>query len=358
MFKPTSLRIDQEKKNREYLHGKFLRFGISFLDAATRGFSPFDIVLIGAPTSVGKTDLCVNIAMANLEDGRRVHYLALESEPNELEQRILYQTICQMYFADKHRPRLDRKLNPTDWAMGFYGAQLERYETEAREYVRQAYTQLHTFYKGAGTFTIDDLIFQMGAIADQTDLIIVDHLHFFDWEDENDNRAMKQILMKTRSLALELGKPVILVAHLRKRDRKFSELVPNVDEFHGSSDLTKVATKAITFSGGEMDDEGKRTVYFRICKNRRDNSVSQFIGRTKYDYKLRKYDEGFKLSKASLTEFEEIQHYPEWALESFRNAKPQGRGNHPHVFEREQSFAPEQNGQGFIPEGERNGAWD
>lgn len=314
-FLSSSSRFEIERINREAMYGKQLKFGVSFLDQATRGFFPNDLVLIGAPTGVGKTDLCVQIAHASLEAGRKVHYFALEAEENEIEQRLLYPMIAQMFYADPERPRLDRPLNLADWLVGFFHGQISSYEMAAESYCRTAYRNLHTFYKGE-KFGIDELTYHLGAIADETDLVIVDHLHYFDWEDTDDNRAIKEIAKKVRHLALDLGKPVILIAQLRKADKKRFELAPNEHEFMGSSDLAKTATKIITFSDGDLGEDGKLIRYFRICKNRKDNSICKYTARLKFDYKTRRYDEKFRLAKHYEPFKElEIENYPFWVGE-------------------------------------------
>lgn len=315
MFIPSSERILNEKIERHGLSGKLLKFGIKFLDDALRGILPNDLILLGAPTGIGKTELCVQIALANLGEGKRVHFIALEAEPYEIERRLIFPLIAEAYYQDKDRMKLERKLNMTDWMIGKFNDELSRYEENIYEYFVSAFKDLFTFYK-SGKFGVDEMIYNITSVCDQTDLIIIDHVHYFDWDDDNDNRAIKNIAKKVREVALEIGKPVILIAHLRKKDRGSKELCASADEFHGSSDLTKIATKIITIASAGLIDGDKYGTYFRIAKNRIDGSVTRFLARINFDYKRRKYEDEYKLGFSNSTKFEEVGDYPYWASDS------------------------------------------
>lgn len=333
MFEKSSDRIAEEKAIRQKIaKTEPLSFGVSFLDAATRGIFPSDLILLGAPTGIGKTELCVNIAMANIESGKRVHFIALEADRCEIERRIFYSFLAKAFFYDPNRPKLSGHLNMADWMLGKFNGQLDRYEKAVEEILEPGLAQLFTFYK-AKAFTHEDLIYNIGTVAEETDIIIVDHVHFFDWDETDDNRAIKQIAKTARDIVLEMGKPMVLVAHLRKRDRNNKDLCPGVDEFHGSSDLTKIATKAITIGSGGIDQDGSAVTYMRVCKNRLDGSTARYMARMKFNFQRRAYEEKFKLSWPG-DKFEEIADYPFWARE-FRepSSGPMG-GNHPPVSQR------------------------
>lgn len=315
MFIQASERILTEKVERQNLSGKLLKFGIKFLDDAFRGILPNDLILIGAPTGIGKTELCVQIALANLGEGKRVHFIALEAEPYEIERRLLFPLIADSYYQDANREKLSIKLNMTDWMVGTYGDTLLKYEEPICEYFKSAFKDLFTFYK-MEKFGIEEMIYNVTSVCDSTDLIIIDHVHYFDWDDENDNRAIKNIAKTVRQVALEIGKPVILIAHLRKRSANSDELCASADEFHGSSDLTKIATKIITIASAGLVEGDKYGTYFRIAKNRIDGSVTRFLARVNFDYKRRRYEEPYKLGFSTATKFEEIGDYPYWASDS------------------------------------------
>ncbi|MBA3916295.1 MAG: AAA family ATPase [Acidobacteriales bacterium] len=282
-----------------------------------RGIFPDDLILVGAPSGVGKTQLCCNIAHANLEDGKTVHYIALEASEHEIERRIKFPLVMDRYYGDPNRPHLG-KIEYTDWLLGRHAVELEPYETEAAEYFKHAYKGLHIHYK-ADRFDVNSLIESVTYCAKETDLIMIDHVHYFDLDDENENRGIKQIAKTVRTLALEEQRPIILVAHLRKRDRNNDDLVAGLDEFHGSSDLYKIATRVITLSPGKQTAGGDYETYFRIAKNRLDGGSTRFIGKEYFSPKEGGYEKGrYQIGWANQTRkegFAEIDRNlrPSWA---------------------------------------------
>ena len=319
MFKRISEYATAEREHRAKLLNNRMRFGVDFLDDALRGILTEDLVLLGAIPGSGKTELCCNIALANLEDGKKVHFISLESSEYEITSRMKYPLVSQRYHADPNRPKLESPLNFPDWLQGKYLTELKEYEDSANEYFKAAYQNLHLFEKG-NKFGIDELIQSILYCAEDTDLIIVDHIHYFDMdENENENRALKKIMKTARELCLEQGRPIVLVGHLRKPDRSNDDMVPDMNEFHGSSDLSKIATKVITMAPGKYTSAGTYETFFRTPKCRIDGGVSRFIGREFYNpkkgaYEKNRYEIGWAQQKRG-EDFEVIEPLftPTWA---------------------------------------------
>lgn len=315
MFVSAPLNSALETKKRKATLNKLLKFGIPFLDDALHGIFPSDSILLGAPSGMGKTQLCCNIANANLDEGKTVHYIALEAEEFEIESRLKYQFFAERFFGDPNRPRM--RMSFDIWMQGRHIEECETYESWANDMFEKSYPNLFLYQK-RDKFTVNDLIQQVLLNSEKTDLIIVDHVHYFDFDDDNENRAVKEIAKTTRSLTLEEGRPMILVAHLRKRDKGNEDLVAGMEEFHGSSDLYKIATKVITMAPGNPTQDGNFETFFRIPKNRLNGGVSRYTGRCLFSPKKGRYEKAYKIGWANLTRrngFEELDHslYPEWA---------------------------------------------
>lgn len=297
MFRSSADNSFPERAARELTKGKAMRFGVEFLDDALRGIYPDDLILLGAPSGIGKTQLCCNIAYANIEDGKRVHYIALEASEYEIERRLKFPLVFERFMSDPNRPKLQRRLNYPDWLMGAFTAELKDYEQSAAEFFETAFRDLHVYYK-QDNFGVSELIQSVMHASGQTDLIIIDHVHYFDFDDDNENRAIREIAKTVRSLALEEQIPIILVAHLRKRDKQNEDMCAGLEEFHGSSDLYKIATKVITIAPGGPDQFGNFRTFFRIPKNRIDGGVTRFLGLEFFNpkkgaYELGKYQIGW-----------------------------------------------------------------
>lgn len=295
------------------LHKRMLSFGVSFINDSLLGILPDDLVLVGAPSGVGKTQFCVNLALTSISDAKRVHFFALEAGEFEIERRLKFQILAGHFYGDNDRPRLGRPLIYDEWEVGLYGDQLAKYEDWAEEFCAAAYANLHTFYKEED-FNSAKLIEYVNYIADQTDLIIIDHVHYFDWDDTSDNRALKEIAKTARDLCREHQKPIVLVSHLRKKDRRLDELAAGLDEFHGSSDLTKIATKVISLGSGGPAPGGGYFTYMRTAKNRHNGSSSRYLAQIVYDEKRGGYAQGYKIGWPNAEKFEELAPHelPKW----------------------------------------------
>lgn len=306
--------FDEVNARRTYREG-ILSFGIEYLDHAMEGILKNDLILIGAGSGAGKTQTCCNIALANVQAGKRVHYIALEAEALEIERRIKYQLFAKHFFADSNRPKIE--ISFQKWMLGDFFDSCVAYEALAAQEFIDKFPTLFTYYK-VDKFDVNDMIATILECASETDLIILDHVHYMDFDDDNENKAVKVIAKTARSLALEQGVPIILVSHMRKADRHNQAFAPALEEFHGSSDLYKIATKAITLGPGAMTADGTIETYIRIVKNRFDGSVTRFLAKAFYNSKQGRYEKKYHVGNAYQTRdqlFQSISYdlYPKWA---------------------------------------------
>lgn len=303
-----------EVDSRRNLRDGILKFGIKYLDDAMAGILKNDLILIGAGSGMGKTQTCCNIAKANIELGKKVHYIALEAEFLEIERRIKYQLFAKAFLKDSLRPK-HIHISFQNWMLGDYIDSCTLYEAQAAQDFLDNYSTLFTFYKSV-KFDVNDLIMTVLNCSEDTDLIILDHVHYMDYEDD-ENRSIKEIAKTARQLALEHGKPIILVSHMRKSDRHSLTFAPGLEEFHGSSDLYKIATKAVTIGPGAISEDGKIETYFRIVKNRFEGSVTRYIGKCFYNSKEGSYDNKYEIGDAYQSRADSFKQldrniYPAW----------------------------------------------
>jgi len=322
-----------ERAERLAQKDKILSFGVSYLDDATGGICPNDIVLIGAKTGVGKTQIAATIAAHNSSAGKKVAFFALEAEPNEIERRLKFAVLTKL-----HRLRFPEApaLRYRDWRHGLLEAELAPFESRADMLVAQGYSNIRTIYKGWGDYTIAKLERDIMRLAPTVDLIIVDHLHYIDTEGQDTNREMKETLQVLRDLALFLNKPIVLLAHLRKNQggRKNTPLVPDNEDFHGSSDITKICTQAILlapcYEGNKMFPSGivpKQlcyengvakpvwATYMRISKCRVDGSVTRYCGISFFNEATGAYEDDYAMGRliSADTVWEPEEYRPAWA---------------------------------------------
>ncbi len=299
------------------MRGRTLTLGVKFLDVALGGILPHDVVLIGAKTGAGKTALASLIAVTNALVGKRVHYFALEAEEAEIERRMKFSMLGKLLYD--RVARNVRRVNFLDWYAGKVDDITAPYEAEVDEKLATAMKTLRTFYRKRDFFA-EDFQRMTQEIQAETDLVILDHLHYVDSREPNENVGYKAIVKRIRDVALDIGKPVVVVAHLRKSDRRSSRLIPEVEDFHGTSDVPKMATKAIIIAPAydqESSDPCLWPTYLAPVKCRFDSSRARYVGLSTYDVRTGRYDESFTLGRLTPSgdRFESVPHnqQPEWA---------------------------------------------
>ena len=315
-FRAVPERVPQALFDRQRVKGNKLTYGITFLDDALGGVYPTDLVLFGSATGAGKTQFCTNIASINAAKGKRVHMFALEAYQNEIEDRLEFMHVTSLY--KKNNPEDFTRFCYQKWYDGDYDKMFLREINHYIDNKDKLYTSLNTYYKGTDFFDVDLFEQKVFEVAEHTDLIIIDHAHVFDWEETNDNRALKKIAQTCRTVALQIRKPIILVAHLRKSIGKDKELVPGIDEFHGSSDLSKICTVAITIARGDKSSKGIYGTYFRICKNRLVGERILHTGHCWFNTNTNTYREEYSVGRLNWKEFKEYSaaDVPSWARRS------------------------------------------
>lgn len=317
-FKALGDRLKTERDERIAMGSRVLKFGVQFLDMSLGGIFPNDLIILGAKTGAGKTALSSIIARTNAAAGKRVHYFALEAEDKEIERRLKYlllsETLFQYLTYDEYKA-----LNYLDWYLGKLDKITARYETTIEAQLASMLGSLQTFYRSKD-FTADDFERTVLGIQDQTDLVILDHLHYVDTTDADQNRGYERIVKKIRDVALNIGKPVVVVAHIRKGDRRAKQLVPDLDDFHGTSNVPKIATKAIMLAPAYDQPTEKShlwSTYIHPAKCRFDGSRTRFVGLATFNARRTSYEKSFQLGRmiSDGTEWEALpsEQLPEWA---------------------------------------------
>lgn len=293
---------------------RVLGYHVPFLDDYLRGILPHDLIVLGAPSGIGKTDLALSIAAANARRGKRVHYFALEAELNELERRSKYALLARLAYQLKH-PQRD-ELNYTDWYLGRCEHICADFNAAADRTIGKTLGQLYTFYRGE-KFDPSDLARAVLEVHRETDLVVIDHLHYIDIEDDNEHRGLGDVVKTVRDVSLRIGKPIILVSHLRKRDPRLKQLVATLDDFHGSSNITKIATQVIALERASTIKAPTwflSPTYLSILKDRRAGAP-RFVAMTNFDIRLKTYEETYTLGRIANAKWSSLKpgQAPSWA---------------------------------------------
>lgn len=307
--------IREERPQRYENAGKLISFGIPFLDDFFGALERSDVCICGAKSGQGKTQISMLIALANARAGKTVHFYALESAEYEIGQRLKFQELCRLYYqlSEQERPKIVGRLSYLNWFQGRYRGEFDKLEemAESGEYL-EVLDRIKVLRPGA-LFTQESFKENYIESKNASDLVIVDHLHFFDIEDTNENRGMKNLMMEIRNSVIVGGCPVLLISHLRKGDRKSLSVVPTMDDFHGSSDINKIATKAFMISANNVPIEERpdvRSTFISSHKCRTDGSRQYHIGAVEFDMTRQSYSKEYIYYKTDFNWSQAIPAYP------------------------------------------------
>lgn len=296
-FESAASRVTGEAEERAKLVARELKYHVGFLDDCARGILPTDLVLLGAETGAGKTQLATNIAMMNVHAGKTVHYIALEAEHREIERRIKFALLAEC--VRRHGDDITG-LNYPDWYRGQCEHIVGRHNAAAEEKFQKRYSRLHTYYRGS-KFGHDDIRRLLLAIQSETDLVILDHLHYVDIDDENENRGFKQTLKMIRDVTLGMERPMILIAHIRKRDARSRAIVPDLEMFHGSSDIIKIITHAVMLAPARSIPSKQPSIahtFMHVPKDRRGGATGH-VALCRFERSMGSYDKQYTLGHAT-----------------------------------------------------------
>lgn len=265
-------------------------YGIKPLDDSLVCIPKNELVVIGADSGVGKTELSLKIAQVNIKRGKKVAIYYLEGGYREALSRMKWRDIAQEYFKDYYKLGLD--MDYRKWSLNMFCKQadidnpykiLMELESKLWDKYKEEYKNNLMFYSGAG-LTLDSFIASLmefhikedtpnpfdNKISFDIDLIIIDHLQYFSLtKSENEIFEITEILKTVKNITEVFNIPIILISHLRKKSKDRG--LPGQEDFYGSSNIPKIASTAITLAPSSDKDnlrEGIYPTYIRVAKSR------------------------------------------------------------------------------------------
>jgi hypothetical protein len=282
-FVSAAIRIKGEAIRREDDAKNSVPYSIPYLQDATHGMLPTEVILLGATSGAGKTEAAkIQAAFTAKTLKEPVHYFALEAEPDEIERRIKYGIMGRQYKED-HTAIPVGLISYANYRKNRIVAELGPYEQMAEEEFEKNYSTLYTYYRKRGDFGKDELVREMWKLKGTSRLIIVDHIHFMDLDGNNETKEMTELIKAIRDMSGILETPIMLVAHITEKGVRHQELIPRKEDFYGASNLFKVSTTAIMMSPARgLASSDSRTfgvpTFMKIVKGRLDNSLQYYPG--------------------------------------------------------------------------------
>jgi hypothetical protein len=145
------------------------------------------------------------------------------------------------------------------------------------------------------SFGLKDLVDSF-PVYGNPDLIIVDHLQYFDISNpKSELQEVSEILKTIKGITQFSQIPVVLVSHLRKKGNERG--LPDQEDFYGTSNIAKIASLAITISpakAGEDHAKGLYPTFFRVVKSRTKISPNLAM-LCNFNINTQKYESGYQV---------------------------------------------------------------
>lgn len=287
--------------------------GVSFIDNAMQ-IDPATFLLVGAGPGTGKTALALSIARHNAMVGKKVMAVFLESYTGEMQDRRKHQLVLSEYYNDpKRKAGADNRFQV--WRNGTMSDYFSKY-TEAVQEKLKAEPSFALITK-KGRFDINALETLIAkALSHRVELLVLDHIHYFDYDTEQETKALTEIVRVLEDLVNSERIAVCLFAQFRKnlggfKQKKFKTM----DDFHGTARLSRSATDILILTKGDYDDGTKEYTTYMHFEKSRAAQVAGYASAMRYSLKTQNYMRNYALGKIKADKFENIRPVP-WAKDA------------------------------------------
>ena len=303
--------LDRAQQDRSSIDpGKIPQYHIKYLDHVLYGIAPAELVIIGADTGRGKSHMANHIVLENAKRGKKVYYFSLEGHRSEVINRWKWGKICREYFKNPRGIKMHFGLYEMNSIKG-----IEEEERIATEELREEAKNVF-LYDRKESLNVRNLTQKLSSVSD-ADLIVIDHLHYFDMiDDRSENDNISEIMKTVKSITESPERtPVVLVSHLRKKSNLRG--LPDNEDFMGSSNIPKIATTCILLSPNHENHdiaEGKYATIVRVSKSRAGASTT-VAAEMFFDSRSGTYDDAYRFGKVVSGEYKKLAHeeWPYWA---------------------------------------------
>lgn len=282
-FKDIAISTIKERRNRNI--NNICKYWIKILDDYLWWILENELVVIWAGSWVWKTELAIQISLENAMRDKKVSLFSLEWDVWEIVYR---------YFQKNINKKLNEKWEILRWPE--YRLNLKNVEYYEDLVLAEIPDKINNNLKIFDKSFIPDrekLLNIIKDIRDETDLFVIDHLHYLDYG-ENEYSWISEIVKAIKEITEIIKKPVILISHLNRNAEKKGEL-PKKSDLHGSSNIEKNANTVILLTKWDNNEIFKehekktlRPTKIIVDKNRTWMPVPA-IFETAFDINMKEY---------------------------------------------------------------------
>ena len=291
MSSVEALKIAGEQRLKDNIK---IPLGVRYLDLALNGgIFGNDMVILSGASGIGKTEAALCFTENVARTGKKALYYGLEMASGEGAMRLEYRSLA----------RLCKQHNEVKWIsyQMFEGGELrqleKRYRTLMDDDLNKFMGSITWRHKGTN-FYVDDLKKELLENKDKTDIVFVDHLSFIDtFGKYNELKETEQVVKDIKNFCDIYSIPVVLVAHIRKGDRKAKVFIPHEEDIVGTKHIVNIASRIIMIAP-DMKNTGHNGLYptyIRVAKNRKAQYTTRYAARLNFNAFTNQYEDDFEL---------------------------------------------------------------
>jgi hypothetical protein len=237
------------------------------------------VTLITSSTNNGKTMLTSQIIEYIIEQGYNCCCAFMEDTAYETQDRLFKQTLKSNTGAVKYVPYQVRgkDTNCGEWIID------DEYWNKAAEKFRGKLK----IYNTRASATVDEILdgFDEARTKFGCRVFVIDNCDQFEFASDNENKALRDIVIKIRDYAINNKVHIFLISHIRKLERDV--VMPNLNDVKGTSALVNIAKNVIiALRTDVMDKSSKAYKALAAVVSKNDYDLSEcdellYVAKTK-----------------------------------------------------------------------------
>lgn len=195
------------------------------------------VTMITSATDNGKTTLCSDVIRSIIEQGYKVCAFFGEDTPRESRDRIYRQATEYSTENIIYKPYY---VNGKQTNCGEYFLSDEAYKKAEKKFKDKLF-----LYNTKADASVDEILegFEQARTEHGCKVFVIDNVEQFEFASDNENKAIKDIVIKIRDYAINNKVHIFLVAHLRKTEREV--VLPDLNDVKGTSAMVNIAKNVL-----------------------------------------------------------------------------------------------------------------
>ena len=198
------------------------------------------VTLIASQTDSGKSTFASQIITDIVKQGFKCCLFMGEDTAYESQERLFMQAT---FTGDERNPNIHyepycvngKETNCGEWVLS----------DEAWAAAKEKFDGKVWLYNTNASATVDDILegFEEARVKHGCRVFLLDNCDQFEFASDNENKAMRDIVIKIRDYAINRKVHIFLISHVRKMERDV--ILPNIFDVKGTSSLCNIAKNII-----------------------------------------------------------------------------------------------------------------